>query len=136
MICQLTNSLNKEKIMSVYRTAMGKSVDMAALRTKNEKTRAVGNVKNLNARGDTIDAYGRVVVPATDKVNDAYGRTVGNRSSHVAQRQPRIQPDKLEPIIEIPQHELTQEERDLEESLEDDLEIEKIKQQELKPKKK
>ena len=39
---------------SVYRTAQGKTLDMAALRAKNEKTRAVGNVKNLNARGDTL----------------------------------------------------------------------------------
>jgi hypothetical protein len=132
------NSLNKEKNMSVYRTAMGKSVDMAALRTKNEKTRAVGNVKNLNARGDTIDAHGKVIVPATDKVNNAYGRTVGNRSSHLTTRpKPKIQADKLEPIIELPEiHELTQEERELEESLNDDIEVEQIKQQELKSKKK
>ena len=36
--------------MATHRTAMGKQIDMNALRSKNEKTRAVGNVKNLNAR--------------------------------------------------------------------------------------
>ena len=44
--------------MANYKTAMGKTVDMAALAAKNEKTRAVGNMK-VNARGDTIDAQGR-----------------------------------------------------------------------------
>jgi hypothetical protein len=124
--------------MSVYRTAMGKSLDMAALRAKNEKTRAVGNVKNLNARGDTIDSFGRVVVPVTEKVGDAYAKTVGNRSSHVTQRQtPKLVPDKLEPLAELPTGELTQEEIELQQSLdEDDFEIEKIKAKDTKEAKK
>ena len=68
--------------MATYRSAMGKTVDMSAIVAKNEKVRAVGNVKNLNARGDTIDALGRVIQPATDKVNNAYAKTVGNRSAN------------------------------------------------------
>jgi hypothetical protein len=122
--------------MATYRTAMGKSVDMNALRSKNEKTRAVGNVKNLNARGDTIDAHGRVIKPVTSKVTDGYNKTVGNRSAQVTRRPPqpsqKIQPDK--PKIDLT--ELTAEEREFEESLEDDLEIEKIKEAETKAKKK
>jgi hypothetical protein len=129
---------NKEKIMSIYRTAMGKSVDMNALRSKNEKTRAVGNVKNLNARGDTIDPQGRIIKPVTAKVTDGYSKTVGNRSAQVTKRPAqKIQPDK--PKVEQPKidlAELTDEERELEESFEDDLEIEKIKQEEIKAKKK
>jgi hypothetical protein len=122
---------------SIYRTAQGKTLDMAALRAKNEKTRAVGNVKNLNARGDTIDSFGRVVVPVTEKVNNSYGKTVGNRSSHVTQhKSPKIVPDKLEPIIELPTGELTPEELELQNSMDDDIEIEEIKQQEVKSKKK
>ena len=119
--------------MSIYRTAMGKSVDMNALRAKNEKTRAVGNVKNLNARGDTIDAFGRVTKAVTTKVSDSYSKTVGNRSAQVTKKpQPRIQPDK--PKLDLA--ELTPAEIELEESLEDDLEIEKIKAQEIKKGKK
>ena len=38
----------------MYRSASGKTVDMGALRLKNEKTRAVGNMK-VNARGDMIN---------------------------------------------------------------------------------
>ena len=119
--------------MSMYRTAMGKNVDMNALRAKNEKTRAVGNVKNLNARGDTIDAFGKIVKPITNKVSDSYSKTVGNRSAHVTKKpQPRIQPDK--PKLDLT--ELTPAEIELEESLDDDLEIEKIKAEEVKKGKK
>ena len=137
MTCQLMSLLNKEKIMATHRTAMGKSIDMNALRSKNEKTRAVGNVKNLNARGDTIDAHGRVIRPVTSKVNDGYSKTVGNRSAQVTKRSApapaqKIQADK--PKIDLT--ELTAEEREFEESIEDDLEVEKIKQEELKAKKK
>jgi hypothetical protein len=127
--------------MATHRTAMGKSVDMNALRAKNEKVRAVGNVKNLNARGDTIDVHGRVIKPVTAKVNDGYSKTVGNRSAQVTKRPTqhaqKIQPDK--PKVTAPKidlAELTEEERELEESFEDDLEIEQIKQAELNAKKK
>jgi len=116
--------------MSIYKSAMGKNVDMAALYAKNEKTRAVSNIKNINARGDTIDAYGKIVVPATEKINAAYGKTVGNRSAQPTRPKPRIQPDTTIPAVQVP--ELTSEELELEESLEDDLEVEKIKEEEIK----
>ena len=118
--------------MATHRTAMGKTVDMSAILAKNEKTRAVGNM-GVNARGDTIDAHGRIIKPVTAKVNEAYGKTVGNRSAqavkNVSKPQPKIQPDVP---IEIP--ELTEHERELDEFLEDDIEVEKIKAEELKSK--
>ena len=113
--------------MATYRSAMGKTVDMSAIVAKNEKVRAVGNVKNLNARGDTIDALGRVIQPATDKVNNAYAKTVGNRSANAS----KIQPDVPKPT-KINVSELLPDELELEESFEDDLEIEKIKEEEIK----
>jgi len=118
--------------MANYRTAMGKTVDMAALTAKNEKTRAVGNMK-VNARGDTIDAHGRIIKTATAKVNDAYGKTVGNRSAQPVnsrQKAAPLVPDK--PKIDLA--ELNEIERELEESFDDDLEVEKIKAQEMKKK--
>jgi hypothetical protein len=116
--------------MANYRTAMGKVVDMAALTAKNEKTRAVGNMK-VNARGDTIDAQGRIVKSATVKANDSYNRTVGNRSAQPVRAKAKSSaPPK--PTIDLSQ--LNEIERELEESLEDELEIEKIKAQELKKK--
>ncbi len=111
--------------MSKYRTAMGKTVDMAALVAKNEKVRAVGNIP-VNARGDTIDSQGKVVVPSTKKVSSGYQKTVGNKSANVVKQQPKINKPAT--------RELTKEELELEDSFEDDLEIEQIKAQEKKRK--
>lgn len=41
-------------------TMQGKPIDFDALRTKNEKTIAVGNA-GVNARGDTIGSGGKIV---------------------------------------------------------------------------
>ena len=119
--------------MANYKTAMGKVVDMAALTAKNEKTRAVGNMK-VNARGDTIDAQGRIIKTATSKVNDSYNKTVGNRSAQPVgnkQKAP-VAPVPPKPTIDLSQH--NEIEREIEENLEEELEIEKIKAEELKKK--
>ena len=113
--------------MSVYRSAMGKSVDMSAIVAKNEKVRAVGNMR-VNARGDTIDAEGRVIQSVNEKVNNAYSKTVGNRGSQVIKKPHEpIKPDTTGHTLE-----LTAEELELEESFNDDLEVEQIKAEELK----
>lgn len=122
--------------MSKYRTAMGKVVDMSALTARNEKTRAVGNMK-VNARGDTIDSQGRVIRTATAKVNDSYNQTVGNRSAQPVRNKPKSsvstpEPIKAQPTIDLSQ--LNEIEREIEESFEDDLEVEQIKAQEVKSK--
>jgi hypothetical protein len=44
----------------VYKTAMGKAVDIGALLLQNENVRAVGNM-GVNARGDRIDSHNRVI---------------------------------------------------------------------------
>ena len=113
--------------MAIYRSAMGKSVDMSALISRNEKTRAVGNMK-VNARGDIIDSNGKIIKSVNDKVNTAYSKTVGNKSANV-NRKPT---QKLQPDPVINKMDLTSEELELEDSLEDDLEIEKIKEEEIK----
>lgn len=61
--------------MSVQRTAMGKAVDMSVLVTRNEKTRAVGNM-GVNARGDILDSQNRVVKDNTSRVKAQYAKTV------------------------------------------------------------
>ncbi len=55
----------------VYRTARGKTVDMGALRLKNEKTRAVGNMK-VNARGDQVNDGNQVIKKKTQQVTQQY----------------------------------------------------------------
>lgn len=108
--------------MAKHRTAMGKTIDMASLVAKNEKVRAVGNM-SVNARGDTIDSQGKIVVPSTKKVSSTYQKTVGNKSANVV----KPQQQKIKPM---PNRELTKEEREIEDSFEDDLEVEKIKSRE------
>ena len=115
--------------MTIHRTAMGKTVDMSAILAKNEKTRAVGNM-SVNARGDTIDAHGRIIKPVTAKVNEAYGKTVGNRSAQATRNAPKPQ-TKIQPDAIVEVQELTQHEREIDEFLEDDIEVEKIKAAEV-----
>jgi hypothetical protein len=124
--------------MTNYRSAMGKTVDMSALVAKNENTRAVGNM-NVNARGDTIDALGRVIQPVTEKVNKAYSDTVGKRvvQPQRPQSQPArtIAPDAIKPKVEAPkieEAELTPEELELDRELDDDELVEQIKAMESK----
>jgi len=52
----------------VYRTAQGRIVDLGALEAQNEHVRAVGNMK-VNARGDKLDADGRVISTRSQQVN-------------------------------------------------------------------
>ena len=118
--------------MAVYRSALGKSVDMSALVARNEKTRAVGNMK-VNARGDTIDSTGKVIQPVTSKVSDRYNKTVGNRSAQIVKKPTQsntpVPPAPPKPAVEEP---LTEWEKEIEESFEDDVEVEKIKAKETK----
>lgn len=128
--------------MTTYRSALGKPIDMASMAARNEKVRAVGNMK-VNARGDTIDSFGRVIEPATSKVNQKYSKTVGNRTANTV----RTKSDKpvTAPVqeFELPDvHslqpdvvELTEAEKELELEMEDDLEVEEIKIEEVKAKK-
>lgn len=54
----------------VYRTAMGKQVDMDSLRLMNEETIALGNMK-VNARGDELGAGGKIV-KSRNQIMDEY----------------------------------------------------------------
>lgn len=55
----------------VYKTAMGKVVDIDRLRLANEETIAVGNMR-VNARGDELGHGGRVVKSRNEVMNDYY----------------------------------------------------------------
>lgn len=60
-----------------HTTAMGMPFDMAALRAKNEKVRAVGNM-NVNARGDIIDSNNNVINDINKRVNVMYNKVTQN----------------------------------------------------------
>ena len=63
----------------VFRSAMGKSVDMGSMVAKNEKVRAVGNM-NVNARGDVLDSNNKIIRDNTQRVKESYKNTVRNQS--------------------------------------------------------
>lgn len=63
--------------MAVHKTAMGKAVDMSALTSQHEKTRAVGNM-NVNARGDIVDSHNRVIQDNTQRVKTTYNNSVSD----------------------------------------------------------
>ncbi len=129
--------------MGIYRTAQGRPLDMASLAAKNEKTRAVGNM-NVNARGDTIDSHGKVVVPVTRKVGNRYNNSVANPESNRARSTVRAKPEaspevdatpaqvvEEEVVVESIFDEMTDEDLEFLEPTDEDLEIEEIKKAEL-----
>lgn len=124
--------------MAVYRSAMGKKVDMSTLMAKNEKVRAVSNAK-LNARGDIIDSQGKIVQSANNRVNQNYANTVGNRSANTVKKVPRTGDDPVKPRVtptkgvnqQIEEFQLTESEKELEDSVEEEVEIEQIKAKEV-----
>lgn len=61
----------------IYTTAMGKSIDMASLRAKNETVRAVGNM-SVNSRGDMIDGNDQVIQDSNKRANMRYNRISTN----------------------------------------------------------
>ena len=64
----------------VYKSAMGKSIDLGALLLQNESVRAVGNM-NVNARGDILDSANKVIDQKNRQVQRQYQRTATNVSS-------------------------------------------------------
>jgi hypothetical protein len=137
---------------SQYKSAMGKPVDMAAIRTQNEKVRAIGNMK-VNARGDIIDNHNQVVQPASQRVNRVYTKTTAAKTPVADVEQPAVQqapatstirrvepaapvqpatPTKLDPVVDLFE-ELSESEMEFEMDDEVDFEMPPV---ESKPKKK
>ena len=64
----------------IYKSSRGKPVDMGALRLKNEKERAVGNMK-VNARGDAVDDKNQPVQSKPQQVHDQYKQQTQAKTS-------------------------------------------------------
>jgi hypothetical protein len=64
----------------IYKSAMGRVVDIGALMLENENVRAVGNM-NVNARGDTLDSANRVVESKTKQVQKHYQKQSTNTAA-------------------------------------------------------
>ena len=74
----------------IYKTAMGKTVDISALILQNENVRAVGNM-NVNARGDLVDSTNQTIDKKNRQVQRQYAQTTSSRPI------PHAQPSKLQP---------------------------------------
>lgn len=57
----------------IYKSAMGKPVDLGALLLQNEHVRAVGNM-NVNARGDVLDSANKVTDQKNRQIQRQYKR--------------------------------------------------------------
>jgi hypothetical protein len=67
----------------VYKSAMGKTVDLGALLLQNEQVRAVGNM-SVNAAGDTVDGANRVIDQRNRQVQRQYKRQTNVGTSPIA----------------------------------------------------
>jgi glycine cleavage system H lipoate-binding protein len=61
----------------VYKSAMGKTVDIGALILQNEQVRAVGNM-GVNASGDVVDSNNQVIDQRNQKVQRQYNRQINS----------------------------------------------------------
>ena len=60
----------------IYKTAMGKTVDIGALILQNEQVRAVGNM-GVNAAGDVVDSVNQVIDQRNRQVQRQYHKQTG-----------------------------------------------------------
>jgi len=86
--------------MKRVKTAKGRILDMAALASKYEKTRAVSNV-DVNARGDIIDNRNQVKVPREKISKEFYKNNVpGADTKEVSiKTEEKPEPVKAEPVV-------------------------------------
>lgn len=87
----------------MYRSALGKPVDMGSLLLKNENVRAVGNM-GVNAKGDVIDKKNVVVNDKNTRVSDQYRKQIQNQVVDVMPDTASVTnapvPEPVEEIIE------------------------------------
>ena len=76
---------------TTHRTASGKSIDMAALASKNEKVRAISNVP-MNAKGDIIDSNNNVVSSVSQRVARTYNKATMNPTAQQNKAAPLVSP--------------------------------------------
>ncbi len=67
----------------IYKSAMGKTVDLGALLLQNEQVRAVGNM-GVNAAGDVVDSNNRVIDQKNRQVQRQYKRQTNVGTGPVA----------------------------------------------------
>lgn len=93
----------------IYKTNRGKTIDMEAMRTANEKTIAAGNM-SVNAKGDIVRG-GKVVKTAKERVAPSYQKTT--QIKNVSLKKPlgnsdtTVAPPEKEPLPEMDDSQMT-----------------------------
>jgi hypothetical protein len=59
------------------KSALGVDINMSALMARNEKVRAVGNMR-VNARGDLVDSNNNIITNANKRVENQYNQSVSD----------------------------------------------------------
>lgn len=92
----------------VYKSAMGRTVDLGALILENENVRAVGNM-GVNARGDVLDGSNQVIESKTRQVQRQYNKqaktnvtnSMPTTSTRVAKQQKDTAPEVDEVVEDV-----------------------------------
>lgn len=89
--------------VKVYTSSRGKNIDMGALRLKNEKVRAVGNM-GVNSRGDRIDAKGNVIDSKSEQTQRRIQKqtNVSDSPVHSSSKSVKKEPVAQSPVADIP----------------------------------
>jgi hypothetical protein len=83
----------------VYKSAMGKPVDMGSLLLQNERVRAVGNM-NVNARGDRLDSNNQIVEPKNQQVQRRYNRQTNVSAGPAQSSTNSAREEKQQPLVD------------------------------------
>ena len=86
----------------IYRTAMGKTVDIGALMLQNETVRAVGNM-GVNARGDRVDSQNNIVDRKNQQAQRNYARQTSSPKPPVQESFPDLPQDNDVVVDKKPQ---------------------------------
>ena len=83
----------------IYKSAMGKTVDMGSLLLQNEKVRAVGNM-NVNARGDRLDSNNNVIEPKNQQAQRRYKKQTNVSSGPAQASTVSAQTEAQQPVVD------------------------------------
>jgi hypothetical protein len=116
------------------RSALGVEINMASMIARNEKVRAVGNMK-VNARGDLLDSNNNIITNANKRVESSYSQSVSDDGLGIAptvapnstntMHDPGLTIDPAQNIDQYMEEELLPEEQDLFEELDEEPEVKK-----------
>lgn len=89
----------------VYRTAMGRAVDLGALQLQNEHVRAVGNM-GVNSRGDRIDGSNKPIESRNQQVSRQYKRQTNVMDAPIVSSRSKAKSAPVESPVESTSQEI------------------------------